>query len=309
MKMIWVKEFLAMRPHSWKIALVYPAVVLITTLLYGDIFVKTNGVDTGSGADWANAYATISNAVAQAGASTPVWVSNGIYNISAEILITNGITITGFGGQDVTTVQSPTTNCRIFQITNANAVLDGFTVCKGEVPSADKKGAGIYLAAGAVRNCTISNNAPTNTTVLGAGVFMSGGTLSNCLIRNNAGTSSRGAGVYITNNAIAMNCVIRDNGNQNGILGGGVYLATGGVVSNCVIHNNRTTSTSAEGAGVYMMGGKLQNSSIVSNAMTGGAWGNGGGVRISGGRIENCLIASNWCNGTYGAGMAGKVLP
>ena len=278
--------------------------VVTAGLLQADIFVATNGLDSNTGADWSQPVASLTNAVNKVGLSGTVWVSNGVYTTSAEVLITNGITVASMNGAGLTTVQGLATNYRIFRVTNPSAVLDGFTVAKGGVPSADKKGAGIYMTAGLVRNCIVSNNTPTNSAVWGGGVYLQGGLMTNCVVRDNFVVSGLGTGVYITN-AIMMNCVINNNGSgtqNNGVQGAGVYLAANGIVSNCVIQRNLLKTTGASGAGVYMTGGKLQNSMVVGNGITGGTGANGGGIGMSGGRVENSLIASNWSTGGSGGG-------
>lgn len=279
---------------------------------FGDIYVATNGLDANTGADWSQAVATISNGVNKAGGSGTVWVSNGVYNVTEEILIANGITVAATGAPGATFVQSPAATCRIFRITHPEAVLDGFTISRGGVPTADRKGAGIYLAAGTVRNCIISNNTPTNTLVWGAGVFMSGGLLTNCVVcSNTAGNTAYGAGLFVTNATVA-NCVIRDNGGTSDAgLGGGLYLAASGVVSGCTLRGNKVKGTASGGGGAYIAGGRLMNGVLAGNAIPNGAWGTGAGFQMKAGRVENCLIVSNTCNANYAGGgvtMSGGTL-
>ena len=80
--------------------------VLIHTLLIAccccgafatDYHVATDGDDANGGTGWGDALLTISNAVAKAtNASDIVTVSNGTYDISAQILITNAITVRSY---------------------------------------------------------------------------------------------------------------------------------------------------------------------------------------------------------------------
>lgn len=275
------------------------------TAASGDIYVTTNGSDTErTGKSWEQAYATLSNAVAQAGAGEAVWVSNGVYNITAEIVVDKGIPVTGVG-PGVTLVQSSTGKCRIFRIAHADAVLDGFTISKGEAPAPEKRGAGVYLTAGLVLNCVISNNTPTNTIVYGAGAWVSGGTMSNCVIRNNSNTGKDGYGhgVCVSNGLLTHSFILDNNKSPVRGYGGTVYIMTNGVVSDCHIQGNVAGGNAYSYAGgVYVEGGLLKKSSVVGNSNIGSTGSRGGGVYLNRGRMENCLVASNWCSGNVGGG-------
>lgn len=63
-----------------------------------DVYVSPTGDDTHTGESWEQALATISNAVIRVGESGSVFVSNGVYDIDAEIVVTNGVALTGVGG-------------------------------------------------------------------------------------------------------------------------------------------------------------------------------------------------------------------
>jgi hypothetical protein len=201
--------------------------LLVAGLLAGtapatEYFVATTGLDSNSGADWSQPLLTISNGVAKAtsaGAGSTVTVSNGTYNISAEIALNQSITVRSFGNgvygglanAAATIVKGGTGNQHIFNVT-ADATVDGFTM------------------RDAVRS---------SGTMLGGGVYVnsSGAVVQNCIMVNNNGDTMYGCGAYVVA-GLVRNCTILNNGNGDRINGGNVYL-TGGVVSNCVISGGR----------------------------------------------------------------------
>ena len=77
----------------------------------------TYGNDTGySGTNWAQPFATLSNACAHVHSGDSIIVSNGIYNVSSTTLVQSvaNVTITGFTGNatDVQVVGNGANRCR-----------------------------------------------------------------------------------------------------------------------------------------------------------------------------------------------------
>lgn len=128
---------------SWIVGLCALLATSGTTLAV-DLYVSTNGLDSNSGAGWGDAYATISNGVAHAGSNDTVWVSNGTYTISAQIALTNAITVRAFGGGQTVVNGGGSTRC--FSLTHPGAVLDSLTISNGYVASVG--GAGVYMTGG-----------------------------------------------------------------------------------------------------------------------------------------------------------------
>ncbi|MBI2441276.1 MAG: hypothetical protein HYV35_07900, partial [Lentisphaerae bacterium] len=99
-----------------------------------DYFVATNGSDAAAGTSWATALLTISNAVAKTASDDTVTVSNGTYNITNQISITNGITVQSLNGATNAIVNGGG-SVRCFYVSHTNAVVDGFTITNGYLAS------------------------------------------------------------------------------------------------------------------------------------------------------------------------------
>jgi len=305
-------------------------------------YVATSGVDTRTGTgDWTNAVLTISNGVrlASSVAGNVVWVSNGEYVISAQINITNGITVRGWGANraDMVVDGSNVTYC--FSINHANALLAGLTVMRGTNSGG---GGGIYVSpnGGTISNCVVKDciagtgggvhlngngrltcsailgNKTTvgNSGMTGGGVYLNGhnNVVSNCMIASNdttLGTSGGGGGLAFSS---GTNCLLTDSTIHSNVVqgyGGGivVYNSLNFTVNRCVISNNFTT-TAAYGGGIYVWPGStgvIENCMIVNNSIP---LGQGGGAYIGVGVIwmRNCLIKGNSPrnhNLRYGGGL------
>lgn len=297
-----------------------------------EYFVKTNGNDSATGLDWANALLTISNAVAKAASFDTITVSNGTYNISTQINLTvSNVTLRSFGNgvtggisnasNTIVKVSGGSGNRRIFNITTIGTTVDGFTIRDSARASGTMLGGGIYMSDGTVQNCIITSCG--GDTVYGGGVYLDGGRLLNSYILANGNNDRvRGGGVYVNNiSAVVSNCVIRGNNSGYGTAycggvvitaglivdctidrnyasvsyGAGVYM-TGGTVRNCVISKNYSTYNASaylfQGAGVYMTGGELESSTIVNNTNR-TVIGVGAGVYRTGGTVRNCIILNN----------------
>ncbi len=246
-----------------------------------------------------------------------VLVSNGLYAVTNEITITNGITLRGFSGNWVDTTLKggyPVTTNRILNITGAGAVVEGFTVTNGYSTAS---GGGVSMtAASTVKNCLIAGNSATGaSSIHGGGISASAGFILSCTIRNNTAIQGGGGGVYLTasSTAIASNCVVVEN--RAGTIGGGILLG-GGTVLNCSVFKNSSGSggggiaksnsstsfcrnvliagnqTPTSGGGVYLATGTLvlQNCTAVGNLAT-----NGGGLYTALATLAgtNCIVVNN----------------
>jgi hypothetical protein len=222
------------------------------------------GEDTNTGRSWGDAFATVTHAVTNAVSGDIIRVSNGLYQVTSEIVVTNAVTVRGENGRDFTVVaRLGAQSNRIFRVNQAGAVLDGLTISNGLLNAA--AGAGIYLQKGTVRNCRIARNVGDNgNAASGIGVYMSGGVLTNCVVVWNTRLKSSSGDIY----------------------GGGIFV-TAGKIQNCLIASNSANT----GGGIFVQGAALvENCTIVSNyaaSFGGGAWVRGGGT------IRNCVIRSN----------------
>ena len=128
-----------------------------------------------------------------------------------------------------------------------NCVIDGNTTVKGNDQL--EKGGGVYMTAGTVSGCVITNN----TSNSGGGVYMTGGTLENSLVAHNKlqymdrdnTTMGTGGGVWNSNGTIA-GCTIVFNSatDYKGI--GGLYLdGTGGLVERTIVRFNTSCNSTS----------------------------------------------------------------
>jgi hypothetical protein len=242
-----------------------------------------------------------------------VLVSNGIYNITNTLTLGKIVTLRSFAGGlsgASNTIIRPLVNggYRLSSLSDANAVLQGFTIQEVYVLTANYNGQGVYMSAGWVRECIIRNNGFCDNH-FGSGVYMSGGTVSNCIIRNNGGGANvQGSGIYATGGQI-LDCQILDNvlnGNEGNSAGGAGIYAIGALIRNCLIARNAVNNPGGggdkAGGGVYLQNGTIESCTIVGNSAS-GAVGGGGVYRTSGtaGTILNCIVYSNAApnNATY----------
>ena len=264
-----------------------------------EYFVATNGNDSNGGTGWGDALLTISAALAK-GDVNIVTVSNGTYNISAEIGIGAGITVRSFGNgvygglanASNTVVQPSGNGYRIFSMWNASSVVEGFTIRNGNA----SPGCNVYMSDGQLISCIVKENRQSISNEKGGGIYMGGGTVSNCIVRNcstgwrngggiyadgglivgcqilnnsaaNSEESTQGGGGVYANNVTIRNCLIA--GNTAYPYGAGVWLAGSSKIENCTIVANRALSSysAAQGAGVYRAGGTVSNSIVYFNTM------------------------------------------
>ncbi len=257
--------------------------------------------DTAGGyTNWEGAATQIQWAVDAAGAGDTVLVTNGTYNLTNQIVVTNSITLQGVNGRDFTFINGnyPAYSNRCMLLSNNSAVVDGFTISNG------------YMLT------------------YGGGVLTYGSTLKNCHIHDNFSSSSGGGvrmvdlmPIYTTQ--YLLNCIINSNRGAyaGGVAQGGYYA--NGMISNCVISYNTATQAGYPG-GVSLDGLPLYNSEIsYNNGPIGGisaGWygtiryckiiGNNGttcggvslakGYYLHAGGFHNCLIYNN--HATTGAG-------
>lgn len=203
--------------------------VEVEELQRNGVYVNTGATGRGTGANWEDAFATISDAIkfinTYNSAHTPltyIYVKEGTYN--ENIVVPNGVNIAGgfahtLSGTDLThdgkikPVLKPSATSRQIPIVKfennltTKTTLSYFIIEDG---NADK-GAGVYMESdsAAIHACRIRNNSANQ----GAGLYMTGGQVWNCIIDNNTAISN-GAGIYIAGNAqnvCIQNATIVDN--------------------------------------------------------------------------------------------------
>ncbi|OGV62246.1 MAG: hypothetical protein A2498_00255 [Lentisphaerae bacterium RIFOXYC12_FULL_60_16] len=257
---------------------------------------------------WGTASTNIQIAINAASAGDTVQVTNGTYNITAEIIISNGVKVVSVNGPALTIVNRSANSIRLFKLTHADAWLSGFKLLNGYRPATAPAahGAGFYMSAGTVSNCLITGCDANR----GSMAYLTGGLFTHSVVSNNTETGNSGGngGVYLNGgNALIRNCTIiqnRPGSEEAGIMG--LLLSGACSAVNCRIINNKpysVTKTSVA-VGITGTGGILQNCLVADNP--------GRGVQMTGaGTVQNCTISRNVVYGGIGNGIyqtLGKVL-
>ncbi len=249
--------------------------ILVGPLRGADTYhVSTDGNDDLDGLSWGTAVATLSNAVARTVDGDTVVVSNGTYALSEAVLVDRAITVHGVFGSAATIIDGQHA-VRGFVVSNAAAVVDGFTVRHGR--------------------------AGTNhhARQLGGGALVYAGTVRNSLFRENVARD--GSGLYFMGvNAVVSNCTFLANSNDIAFgigFGGGLanLYHPGGVVANCTVVSNVAYS-----GGMYVKDALLENNVVAYNTCRGNY---SGGIRQEGGTNRNSLIFLNVATDAGGGGL------
>ena len=236
---------------------------------------------------WATAAANIQEAVDASDDGDTILVNDGIYLLSAEILVSKKITIQSVGGPESTMVNGRG-QTRIFSL-NTDCLISGITITNGYALA--ENGSGIYCdsSSAVVSNCTITGNSTDND---GGGMF--GGTAIDCrFIANLAIYCGGGMANGIANNCIFSGNLAHFDEHHDGE-GGGMF---GGTATDCSFIGN-----SAESYGGGMAEGVANNCTFSSNSVSRNGGGMDGGG-MSGGTANNCTFIEN--SAGSGGGMAG----
>ena len=198
---------------------------------------------------------------------------------SAQLTISNSLTITGRGARLLTVRRSTaagTPNFRIFEITGAAAVgITGMTISNG---SADG-GGGILNSGGTLtlNAVAVSNNFSTGTS-FGGGINNGSGTMTilNSLVSGNTATRFGGGIENFGVLNLANSTVSGNTAGSGGVnSGGGAAINNGGTLNmnNVTVTGNTYNNTSGRGAtGGISSGGGIVNSRntiIAGNAFNG----------------------------------------
>jgi len=222
------------------------------------------------GADWPGSsykYATIQDAVTASIPGDEIWVEQGTYTLSSTIAISKSISLYGgFTGSEtsradrnwtthVTTVDgNNSVRCFQFTITSTGtAVIDGFTITKGNTISDSSNGAGIAngIEGGSadggnltVANCIFTLNSSGKH---GAISNETNGnlTVTNCTFSTNTAVN-RAGGINQNTSAATMTvtgCTFSENSAGNG---GAIYVRDTSIgdssITDCVFSKNQATT-------------------------------------------------------------------
>ncbi len=235
------------------------------TLGHAEVFVATNGAHVYPFTNWATAARDFVSALDAAGEGGIVYVSNGTYRVTNEIVVGRSMTIRSMNGPGETVVDagSGAITTRCFSLISSGAVLRGFTIRGG---SAVDDGGGVLIGM----LCTVDD----------------------CIIESNTARNGAGLYVYYGWGSRVQNCIIRNNSARDSA--GGFYAGAGTTITNCLFVNNYAASNAG---GLSILYGEVSDCEIRGNT----ALANAGGARADGAAsFRNCLIVENSCSGNGG---------
>lgn len=258
---------------------------------------------------WENAATNIQWAVNAAGTEGTVLVSNGVYRLTNNVVITDAIYVRSWmdGALDPTnTVLDGQSNVACLYLNHTGAVVAGlaFTNGNGVGGANDNYGGAVYIggtdaAGGTLSNCIVSGN-----TVLqqGGGIYARGDNvlIVDCRIEGNIvqNANDRGGGGVCLYNSTIRRCTVRENvilaASSLYTGGGGIASCNAALIEACLITGNTTTNN---GGGIFCTEAAVIRDSIIqSNRATGANAVHGGGgimARNPSTQISGCLIADN----------------
>jgi hypothetical protein len=278
-----------------------------------DIYVATTGNDTTGDGSAAAPFATIAKALETASplGDDTIHVGPGLYEITAQLEVTNATTIIGMAGRDATEVRraevlatnkkpGPDFQSRCLYICHPDAKVEGITFSRG------------YLY------CDSASDTTDRLLCRGSGVYIASGSLLSCAVTNcYIGRSKVGGALALQGaNAFVSNCLVRANrsyGNSWENWGTGVIASGGEIVDSRICENVYVGSSYPRGTGLYIEKPpsgttpvKVRRCQITGNSDNAASylyyWGTAAGVQIMApdALLENCLIAGNSTHGNGG---------
>ncbi len=231
---------------------------------------------------WETASTNLQWAVNAAGTAGTVLVSNGVYRLTNNVVITDAIYVRSW----VDGAFDPT-----------NTVLDG----QGSVACLYLNHTGAVVAGFAFTN---GNGVGGNNSNYGGAVYIgsgvsSGGTLSNCIVAGNT-APQQGGGIYARGNyCLIVDCRVESNTVINaGDRGGGGISMYGGTVRGCLVRTNvilESSSIYTGGGGIASRDSVLIDDCVIENNFTVNM---GGGVfATEQSVISNTVIRNNHSTG------------
>ena len=225
-----------------------------------------------------------------------VTLSAGSFEIDAQLMVTNGVTLQG-QGWDSTIIRQTATD-RVATLAGG-ARLQGVTATGGRLTANWTHGPGLIVEDGTVSWCRIVDNISTGRNVHGGGVNITKGTVDHCIVAfNQAGTyTSSGGGI-------------------------GTYNTSGTfVIDTCLVHDNTTsvTDSAGKGGGICVNMGNptvtIRNTTIAGNSLSGSGGGFYNGSYGNKVKLVNTLVAGNTADsdadshdGTLASGSSNNLL-
>jgi len=315
-----------MKTGLWTAILSLP---LLTSAALAEIrYVSLSGGNIPPYTNWDMAATSVGAAVGVADQGDTILVTDGVYNVTAEIMLKRGRTLISVNGMSNTILQSDGGNHRL--VYASNAVITGFTMQNAYLgndyasamllfygstgswltikhnTNASYGGAVWVMCDSALLDSVIVSNQDVGTVQnygVGGVFFYDAMTIQRCYLGYNYGRGSgtiEGGGAaeyhYSSRPSLIEDCTFEYN--QSAGVGGGLCLQkVGSIIRRCVFKNN---IAGRRGGGVSTPGGLFENCVMAGNKS--GA--EGGGIYMGGGELRNCTIVANR-SGTYGGGQYG----
>ena len=235
----------------------------------------------------------IDAAAVQSPAGT-VELGEGIFEIDAQLMVTNGVTLAGQGWEKTVVRQTVAgSNARCATV-SGGAKIEGVTITGGHTRAKFEDGAGVLVDNGTISWCCITNNQTGDATwagvtvnnIYGAGVRIKSGSIDHSIIAGNAayangGGASHGGGLGILNPTgpvLVDTCLFYGNRAPNG--NGGAICADFGNYHQLLTVRNTTIATntaSGSGGGVYVTQfGTTPDFALVNSLLADNVSGSGG---------------------------------
>ncbi len=289
-------------------------------------YAATNGLHLEPFTNWSMAATNIQDVLAIVQDGNNVFLSNGTFNLTNTVTITNALNFQGWDDDPGSTILEGdgTTNCMV--INNTGACVSAMTIMNGQGGPAG----GVYMPdGGTLSNCSIMGNtsevggvfAGTNAQLISCvisgnvgnvvgGIDLQGATLLDSLIVGNVSTGAAGYGGGVSmgyqSNNLVSNCMITANSATN--IGGGVAMINGEIVSCTVALNNQLDPDGGGGGGIVVMGTNAEQEVMIrlTTIESNTAAANGGGVLFTNApeysrTLRNCLVSENSPDGVYQA--------
>ena len=292
------------------------------------------------GSSWANACSNFASAVFRVAGGGAIWAAKGTYVLASPVTITTtNVTVYGgfTNGMTLLSQRDAAANAVIvdgnlasqcFNITAANATLDGLTIQRGRAAG---NGAGIYNAGSGLtlNGCILSNCVTTADSVSGGGIYSTQPMqiLNSRVIDNLSATSGNGSGggailFASTGTLLVSNTVFQGNMAKDANAGDSTSYGAGGAIHmydagqltalNCVFDGNGSLhyedpsyNKTRRGGAIYLRsssgGGTVINCTFSGNYVVQGY---GGGIYSSGAPlyITNCIFWANTCTNVENRG-------
>lgn len=189
---------------------------------------------------WATASTSLQAIVDYVPSAATVLVAAATYPLASQLSIDKALHLKSQSGPDATFLDGGNST-RVLFLSHAGAVVEGFTLQRGN--SGNSSGGGARIdPAGTLFNCIIRSN--TTQKSGGGAALLGDGELLNCLVYANSANSERGGGVYTYTESGAPrveNCTFSANSANEG---GGAYLLNAAVLRNAIAWANSASSGS-----------------------------------------------------------------